>query len=243
VTSPPVPDSPPPPERYFSFLGFTIVRKADLLAASAFLISIITLIYQGYSWFSGAKINFYTPDRVFVFFDRYPDGQIFVRTAGDVTFTNGGDPGHNGVVREVNVTITVNKTGITSQELITKQIWISFPKIGRENNELKIDNATDAHPIQVGGGATVSQLIGFAPTQENCNVSTAECYKEFIDADKFIDYLLGAKTISFSFDTVTFAGPTLPKKTCTMLVTPSLIWNLSTNGWYVGPCTLPKTDP
>jgi hypothetical protein len=57
------------PERWVSFLGFVIVTKGDLLAAAAFLLSLVSVIYQLSSWIKGPSPSVYPPELIYVFFD------------------------------------------------------------------------------------------------------------------------------------------------------------------------------
>src|SRR4051794_40492617 len=86
-----------PPEKWFSLFGLVVVRKTDLLAATAFALSASAILFQLWEFMRGASPSIYYPDTVYVYFDRYANGITATRFAGQISFTNSGASGHNTV--------------------------------------------------------------------------------------------------------------------------------------------------
>jgi len=120
-----------PPEKWFSFLGLVIVRRTDLLAAVAFTLSISTISYQAWQ-FSEAPIPRFFSGHAVCYFDRYANGIIATRLAGQISFTNKGDTGHNAIIRDVSATITLGPRTINEN-------WLSFAAVTRRDTALSLD--------------------------------------------------------------------------------------------------------
>jgi hypothetical protein len=227
-----IPTEPQAPEKYFDFLGLIIVRKADLLAATAFLLAAGSAIYQagGYLW--GAHVRAFAPDRVALFFDHYSDNEIVTRIAGELTFTNSGQLGRDATVREAWV-------DMSGPGLSIREYWTAFPKISREGEGLKIEADEDAFPLQVPGDGTISKLTSFAPTSTSCK-DLPDCKVEnqlLADAD-FLSWLSAhvGTFLTLQFQATTFEGVVVSSSTCEVRVTRALITYLGANDWYMSSC-------
>jgi hypothetical protein len=229
--------APPPelgkaPELYFRFFGMIFVRKADLLAAAAFILAIGSAMYQvgGYLW--GAHLHIYAPDRVLIFFDRYADQQVVTRVAGQLTFTNTGHQGRNGTVRDVWV-------DLTGPGLSTRQHWISFPKITRDGERLNIDQVEDAYPLLVPGEGTVSKLMGFAPRVDDCRDRPGcAATSQYLSQSRALAALAAhiGSALRLEFHAATFQHGALKADTCEVRVTETLVTYLAANDWYMARC-------
>src|SRR4029078_4115529 len=96
-----------PPENWFTFLGLVIVRRTDLLAGAAFVLSLSTVVYQAWQFVRGANPQMYHPDTVFVYFDQYANGVTGTRFAGQLSFTNDGEVGQNAIIRDVSLSARI----------------------------------------------------------------------------------------------------------------------------------------
>jgi hypothetical protein len=225
------------PEKYFNFLGLIIVRKADLLAATAFLLAAGSTVYQmgGYLW--GAHLKAFAPDPVAIYFDHYSDGEIVTRVAGQLTFTNSGQVGRNGTVREAWV-------DLSGAGLAIREYWASFPKLSRDGEALKIDAVDYAYALQVAGQTTVSKLTAFAPSMNSCKGrSGCKVDSQFMSDVNFLSYLSlhVGKSLTLQFQATTFEGVAVTPATCEIPITDALITYLGANDWYMTTCA--TTDP
>jgi hypothetical protein len=220
------------PEKYFNFLGLVIVRKADLLAATAFVLATGSALYQAGGYLRGARLSTFAPDAVLLFFDHYSDGASVARLAGQVTFINAGQQGRDGTIREA--WVDVAGLGFTY-----RQYWTSFPSIEREDESLDVEQVEDAHPLQIAGEGTVSKLVGFAPRldlcapADNCNVNN-----RFISDTEFLGLLINnvGKSIQVTFGATSFQSGSVAPSLCRVAITQALITYLAANDWYMARC-------
>jgi hypothetical protein len=227
----------PAPEKYFNFLGLIIVRKADILAATAFILAAASAAYQAEGYIAGAHLSIFAPANVLIFFDQYSDGEIVTRVAGQLTFTNSGQQGRDGTVREV----WVDLTGL---DFKMRQYWSSFPKAKRDGELLKIDQVDDAFPLQVPGGGTLSKLTGFAPRVQPCIVAdNCERAKQYVSDTTFLE-LLSAHIDGFltlTFQAKTYQSGSVTPSTCKIEITKELMTYLAANDWYMVRCAPEQT--
>lgn len=105
-----------------------------------------------------------------------------------MSFTNNGDVGHNAIIRDVSVTMTVTKRPI-------KENWLSFVTVSREEvTKLKLDIKEPAHPVVVSGGGASSYMISFSPQVTDCSaedVGSGTCNQaaDFVSDTQFLDLL------------------------------------------------------
>jgi hypothetical protein len=224
--------SGPPPEKWFNLLGLVVVRRTDLLAAAAFALSISTLTYQLWQFTRGASPAMYHPDTLYVFFDKYANGVIATRIAGQLSFTNSGDAGHNAIIRDVSATVNTGKKAIEEE-------WLSFAKVTRSDTELLFDIKESAHPVVIEGGGASSYMVTFSPRVRDCSEkSPSGCNEavEFVSDIDFIKDLYGSKELVITFLGTLFDSRSKLMTSCTTAVTNDMINTIAMNGWYAARC-------
>jgi len=225
-----------PPEKWFTFFGLVVVRRTDLLAATAFALSLSTILYQLWTFVRGANPAIYFPDTVYVFFDKYANGVSATRLAGQISFTNTGDTGHNAIIRDVTATIKIADRSI-------EQFWTSFATVTRRDTELVFDIKAAAHPIVVNGGGAASQLVTFSPRVKPCPAPTKNPCNESINFLSDTDFLKLAsqeKEIRITFSGRTFGSGRVIEANCTLSATEDFIQTLAKNDWYASRCVAPR---
>ena len=224
------------PERYFNFLGLVIVRKADLLAATAFLLAAGSTSYQVGGYLLGARLSTFAPAKVLVFFDHYSDGEIVTRFAGQLTFTNTGAIGRSGTIREA--WIDVKGAGIN-----LRQYWISFPEFARQEEGMKLEHAQEAFPLEVPGEGTVSKFTAYAPRVECIEGPDCVPTQGYVSDTSFLKVLSanvgGAVVLTFRANT--FQGKDVAPSSCKLPITTELITFLAANDWFLGRCVPEET--
>jgi hypothetical protein len=226
------------PERWVSFLGFVIVTKADLLAASAFLLSLISIIYQTSAWLKGPSPSFYPPDLVYVFFDQYANNRTVVRFASPLAFVNTADTGHDAVVRDISLQATATGLDIAQE-------WLSFVTIQRDGTKLFVSPKEAAHPFPVVAGSAASNAVSFAPFEQSCPQSGATldpvhtCVPDryFVSDTDFLNKIAGTDTLTLKFIArfVGFGKPLVAS--CTISTGPAFRQYISENDWFAARCT------
>lgn len=227
-----------PPEKWFSFLGLVIVRRTDLLAAVAFTLSISTISYQAWQFLRGANPAIFPPDTLYVYFDRYANGIIATRLAGQISFTNKGDTGHNAIIRDVSATITLGPRTINEN-------WLSFAAVTRRDTALSLDIKETAHPVVVNGGSASSYMITFSPRAKDCPVvdRAPSCNQaaEFVSDTEFLTLLSQEKKATVTFVAQVFDSKQSLKTLCTISITDDMFRTMAKNDWYATRC-VPTVD-
>ena len=221
-----------PLEPSFRLLGLTIVRKTDLLAATAFLLALGTTLYQLWGFARGADVTLYPPDRVVLFFDELADGRTIIRLAGDMTLINSGQPGRDAVLRDIDATLAIDG------KPVSRQRWVSFARLERDGTALTVAAVTSAHPLAVAGGSTVSQTVSFSPLPEGCG-GTLPCAANFVDWRDFTGRLLRGQVLRIGFEARVFGGRRPLTARCDVAISEALTFNLTANGWHSAACTEP----
>jgi len=221
-----------PPEPYFQLFGFVLVRKADVLAATAFLLALLSTAYQFSGYLMGPRVRQFPPDRILIYFDKYPDGSVATRFAGQTTFSNAGLSGHGATIKDV--ILTVNGPGIQ-----VRQRWNSFAVAERHDWHLSIKPQADAAALQVPGEQTLSRLITYAPAAERCAL-LQKCKSSFPTPDDTvflhaIDGHVGG-SLTFTFASSTFEGSGIESVSCDVVLTAELVTALAASDWYLAPC-------
>ncbi|GIQ77094.1 hypothetical protein [Bradyrhizobium sp. RD5-C2] len=223
-----------PPEKWFTILGLIIVRRTDLLAATAFVISLSTLSYQLWQFAKGSNPIIYPPDTLYVFFDRYPNGVTATRIAGQLSFTNSGEAGHNAVLQDVSATIKLGERTI-------EEYWLSFGTVTRRDTEFTLEVKEAAHPFVVDGGGAVSHMVTFSPRVRDCvpQVSTTvTCQQgaDFVTDIDFLKLLAPQKTLNVTFTGRVLGSSRTLKGNCSTSITDDFMQTLAKNDWYAARC-------
>jgi hypothetical protein len=170
---------------------------------------------------------------VYVYFDLYANGITVTRFAGEVSLTNGGEIGQNGILRDVSLTITAGKQ--TFQEY-----WFAFAVVSRRTTQLVVEPKESAHPLLVNGGGSVSQLITSSPRERDCDVSSiAACNEtgDYISDITFLQQLSPGRQITLKFTGTTFdSKKKLLESSCRVSITDDFITKLAENDWYAARC-------
>ena len=93
----------------FNLVGLLISRQTDIIAITAFLISIVGLTYQVTVFLSGPKLEFFPPEKILFCFDRNDDKTLMVNAR--VTYVNKGKIGHDAIIKKEIVKFKFNKDG------------------------------------------------------------------------------------------------------------------------------------
>lgn len=222
-----------PPERYFSLLGFIIVRKADFLAAAAFVLALSSALYQLDVWASGPRVRLFAPRDAIIAFELYEDGNSYAHVLGQTTFTNVGPAGHGATLRDVTVDMR------TGNGPITKQHWLSIPKVERNSDGgLSIEPLVYAAALEVPGGTTVSKMLSFAPEPRECPSQSCNTRADFLTGSKLTDTLIQHRgdQLTLEFHAETYEGAPVIGSVCRIEISDYLIRYLIADDWIVARC-------
>lgn len=223
---------PKPPERWLSLLGFVIVAKADLLAASAFLLSLVSIVYQLSSWMRGPLPSIYAPDLVYVFFDHYANNTTVVRFAAPLSFVNVAPTGHDAIIRDVNLEVSAQGKVITSED------WLSFALVTRLDKKLQVTPKEPAHPFPIVGGGATSYMVSFAPGEQSCALAPSACNRGsyFVSDTQFLNGISEASALDLTISARVVGFKKALSVRCSIALGPAFRQYLAENEWFAAKC-------
>lgn len=224
-----------PPERWISLLGFVIVTKADLLAAAAFFLSLVSLLYQTSLWFAKPSPTFFPPDLVYVYFDHYANNLTVARFASQASFVNTAAIGHDAIVRDIRIDVSAPHLSISEK-------WLSFVSIERDGTHLLVTPKEAAHPFPVTAGSSASQAVSFAPLEQmpcgqpTNTIQLCDRDADFVDESQFLNAAAKAKSLKVTF-TIRFVGSRNPiQSSCDVPLGVGFLQYTAENGWFAARC-------
>lgn len=220
-----------PPSNWISIFGFVIVTKADLLAATAFLLSLGTLLYQASVWMQGSRPRLFRPDVVYIFFDQYANNRTVTRFAGQLSFLNDAPPDNDAIVERVELVVTAGNVTF-------REPWLNVATVKRAEKQFLINSKDAAHPFIVRSGTANSDMYSFAPQDRTCGTDDRSCQadSDFLDDVAFLTLLGKAKNIELTFEVHYLGSDDVQKVECAIPVSPGLMTYLAENSWFAARC-------
>ena len=214
------------------FVGLRISRKTDVLAVSAFLLALASVLTQVYHYASGANVSIFAPDQIALVLREYPNGERYLNIVTRMAYANSGYFGYNAVVERESILFEMN--GVEY-----KQKWQSVSRFlaGGE-----IEYINEARPIAVGAGSSVSREIHFVPYPEHCIGINKGCRRNhhYITGDDIFEYFKSLeRPVTMKF---TIQGWILNKKgaeeaICLIEDSGEIFRKLWEDGWAVPACS------
>ena len=178
--------------------GIEIERKTDILAAAAFLMSLLGIAGQVALFLRGPDIQLFTPDQILLFGIENPDGKIYTRVSSKMVYRNAGSPGYHDTIKKEYVTF---KIGDIEYKLLWDEFIDSYPD--KENKKKLIpERKSEAVPVQVNAGMVQTHETLFAPWV----LKEKEGMKSFLEWDDFKKLIAKQKKVYFRFTFETFSG-------------------------------------
>jgi hypothetical protein len=225
-------DSPQPDAglRPISFLGLSIQRKTDVLAATAFVLALAGTLFQAFNYARGARVTLYPPEFVTLFFDRYPDGDSVMRIAVNMNYVNSGEASYGAVIRRERLEYSL---GEEQYELN----WQSFQDFARADTSINFKLLGAAIPTPIPGASAISHSTVFAP-RSACPATSITCdeVRNYLSKSKFTNALGAIQEIKFTFYSQLVGDSSELKSKCTIKIDPGLIALLIMNNWYLALC-------
>ena len=204
-------------------MGILIERRTDILAFTAFLISIGSLMLQTVNIIKGPDVKIEAPKQVLLHSAPYPDKKNYLRISAKLVYLNKGSPGYDDITKSEEAMLKIGNREIklNAQEYIDS---------GVVDGQLKIVKKSDADPVQIKSGSVVVHETYFVPWPSKGKDSASN----FIE---FSDVLKALKTqpeLNVTFITTTFSG-SKSKVTCRLL-TKEFIHHLEMKNWSAPTC-------
>ncbi len=174
----------------FNLVGLLISRKTDIIAITAFLISILGLTYQVTVFLSGPKLEFFPPEKILFCFDRNDDKTLMVNAR--ITYVNKGKVDNDAIIKKEIVKFKFDKDGP-----VYNLEWINFESANydKEKDDLAWTFNSDAKPLSVRAGSAESHFTTFGPFQDPDSTNDRQKYRNFIPKSLFL-YKIKQKSLS-----------------------------------------------
>ena len=188
----------------------------------------------------GPQVNLYHPDTVYIYFDKYANGLVIARLAGQISLTNTGELGRDAILRDLEVIASIGDA------VVLDEYWSSFPQISREDTVLNLEPKDAAHPLTVNGGSAASQMVAFAPVPLDCESQSTGSVGEsskgcnenanYVSDDSFLEAIAKARHLTLVFKARTFNADKPIESSCSIEITPNLLQVLARNDWCAARC-------
>jgi hypothetical protein len=214
-----------------SFLGLSIQRKTDVLAATAFVLALAGTLFQAFNYVRGARVSLYAPEFVTLFFDTYPNGDSVVRFATTMNYVNSGEASYGAVIRRERLEYLLGSEKY-------EQNWQSFQEIDRADTSIVFKNQGIAKPTPIPGASAISHSTVFAPRPLSCAETSAACnqFRNYLSKSEFTKALGTTDKIKLIFYSQLVGDSSELKTECVLKIDPGLIALLVMNNWYFALC-------
>ena len=216
-------------------LGIELERRTDLVAVTAFLLSIlaagVSASYLVYGFIKGAKVDmFFVYDQVLIIKEPL-NNKDYVAISETVAFNNSGEIGYNMAVKKVTLTL---KFSDNSEYKLRWHEFVTFIK--KENDQLEKGPAEPAVPLQITAGNVLSKDIYFIPFRKRCEDGKDNCKEwDYLTWEDFLKKLKIGKKIDFTITAEPLDDDVL-NSSCTVNIDENLINKLKKNGWQSPSC-------
>lgn len=209
-------------------LGIEIERRTDILAFTAFTISIGNLILQGFNLIKGPKLVLDPPKQILISKETYGNEKYIIISAR-MSYFNRGSPNHHDVIKleEAYINFPVQKKTIK----LNAQKYIHSE---RENDKLEIENISDAMPFQVESGNVKSHETLFVPRTSNTS-NKLNVNENFLKYSELLNLLKQNKEINIRLISRNLRNK--EKEVTCNLITKNYLENLKRKKWAAPSCT------
>ena len=178
--------------------GVEIERKTDILAAAAFLMSLLGIVGQVALFLRGPDIQLFTPEQILIKGHENPDGNIYLRVSALMVYRNAGSPGYHDTIKKEYVSF---KLGDDKYKLIWDEFIDSYPD-EIDKNKLIINRKSEAIPVQINAGMVETHETFFAPWI----IKNDKELKSFLEWNDFKRLVSKQEKIAFRFTFEAFSG-------------------------------------
>lgn len=226
--------------------GLEIANKTDILAFTAFLLSVISILHQAYNFLRGPEVTLANLRQVVLYFIRTPDAdERHLTFISSFAYVNSGAVENNAVVMEERIGFSMNQKNY----IFT---WHGFVQMnsqpaliglnGPDKRTLQIEEIKTAGPFVIRGSGAEAHETRFAARLNDDFVDEKEVVNHFKDA------LKGSEVkwpISFYAETLNDCRISLHAKgfkdcrksaTCEITMTWRFMQQLLKRGWTIINC-------
>jgi len=219
-----------------NFFGLKIARDTDILAAAAFVISIVgivyQIIYQVYGFYQGPEVVQFPPEQI-LFFSEVGNGVYCLHAGAQLSYANKGREGFTTVLKRARMTFSLTGKPYEID-------WQDFEQFGNDGPRLtRGETRESAAPIVIKAGEVVSKETHFAPRTllVTGQGQSTDAYANYLAWDKFVGELGKLKELDIVI-TSEFYGLKDQQVKVFVRVNESLMAALKTDKWDSPSCRL-----
>lgn len=178
-------------------LGIEIESKTDILAASAFVLSLGGLIAQGAIILKGPRISMEGPRQIAIYVKDYGGGESYLAIASTASYVNTGSPSFSDILKSESAELQV-------EGRVIDFISDDYVDLDADSGKLVISRQSSWKPIRLSSGDATTITTSFIPMPGKDGISSS-----FVTMDEFLSSIqkLGPSgSILFRLKSSTFHG-------------------------------------
>ena len=219
-----------------NIFGIQVDKKTDVLALSAFLLSVAGIISQllilSVVTLRGTAVSLFNPDQVLFKADAFEkDGERYLRIGARMAYTNSGATGYTAVIKRETVTMDFGSG------FAVRQQWQSFETFDIVDQKLTSIERKPANPMPIEAGSAESHDTYFVPFREWCDQGAKECdeWRNYLSWSGFLDKTKNTEQLVLKFAGEVY-GDEPVHASCTVRVDRNFTERVTKNGWYAPSC-------
>jgi len=167
-----------------NFWGIEIEKKTDILALTAFILSLIAAIVPVISWIRGPNIELIKPSSITLNTHTYPgDSTKYLSISVPFAYINTGTKDYSAIIEEELLQFHLNESMIDFN-------WLYFTHTNNDDKSLKFNNLEPASPVAIYAGQSHFHETVFYPRAiHNPELLTSDD-SNFVKIEDFVSYIL-----------------------------------------------------
>jgi hypothetical protein len=225
-------------EPTWPLLGLQVGRKTEIIALAAFMLSIGGVLFQVFNYTRGAVVSIFPPDQIVITSTdklgrRYAEEMKRVAFIAAMAYVNDGDIGHNAVIRQERLLVSVGGRKIEHR-------WYEFGSSDIEGNNLVFKRESEARPFAINAGSAVSHETLFSPWEVDCAEADKGCdpRANYLHWDDFLKAIRATSELSFTTTAIrAIRELSITNATCLVRLRQWEIDILEKSEWLAPACT------
>lgn len=215
--------------------GLLLERRTDVLAAAAFLISLITAASQILQYARGADTALLAPQTVAFHFHDYGTGTEYLRIGANMAYVNSGARGYNTVV-------TREEVHLIAGDVRSHQRWAGLYNLDFDGRVFSPTKIGAAGPFSIDGGEAMVRQHLFAAYVVDCGADpeseTKDCNpnQNFIAKARFLNMIASDDPLELVFHSKTVGNRERLRQRCRFTFSRVRMLQIVRDGWTTAEC-------
>jgi hypothetical protein len=230
-------------KRFCNLIKLEVERKTDVIALTAFALSLTGIIYQVTGFFLGPEVTLISPRQLLIKSHEILDldgnrqeyqtnqesrGKRYIAFVTSIAYVNSGRPGENAVILSENISFRLENRNYGFR-------WFQFGITKPEGSGFKFDIQRSANPFVVNAGGAESHETLFGPNTDKDYIEEGEfieAMRRMLPKDQDIQNILPIKLHAQTAND----GSKFSK--CDMVISLNAMDDIKKTGWGVFDCAL-----